>query len=49
LSSILDKVEAVKDADGFYVPGNSLNSLQSLQWSKGYFVKVSEDCELTWE
>lgn len=49
LSSIWDNVEIVKDFDGFYEQSNvPLNSLTELNWGRGYFVKVSEDCELTW-
>lgn len=50
LSSIWDKVELVKDFDAYYDSSNDplLNSLQDIKWGKGYFVKVSEDCELMW-
>lgn len=50
LSSIWGKVELVKDFDAYYDSSNpSFNSLQNLQWGKGYFIKVSEACELIWE
>lgn len=48
LQSIWQYVETVKDLDGFYetsIP-HEFNSLGSLSWSKGYLIKVSEDCEL---
>lgn len=50
LSSIMDKVEVVKDFDGFHDSAQPvfLNSLLLLKWGKGYMVKVSEDCELLW-
>jgi len=50
LSSIIDKVLFVKDNDGFYDANgdDKLNSLTQLKWGKGYFVKVSANCELTW-
>jgi len=50
LSSIWDKVESVKDMDSFNntdIP-EYFNLLKTLEWGKGYLVKVSEDCELTW-
>lgn len=50
LSSIWEKVEVVKDFDGFWDAANepALNSLENVIWGKGYFVKVNADCELTW-
>lgn len=49
LSSIWDNVELVKDFDGFYkLTDPDFSSLNELQWGKGYFVKVSADCTLTW-
>lgn len=51
LASIWDKVEVVKDFDGFYdktMPAE-LNSLSKLDWGKGYFVKVTETCDLDWD
>lgn len=51
LSSIWDEVEIVKDFDAFYDSSQNpiFNSLQALGWGKGYFVKVKNDCELTWK
>jgi len=51
LASIWDKVVCVKDMDSFYMKdqADELNLLQSLEWGKGYFVKVSADCELIWK
>lgn len=50
LSSIWDDVEVVKDFNAFWDESNTpaLNSLNSVDWGKGYFVKVKNDCELTW-
>lgn len=50
LSSIWDNVEIVKSEDAYYDPSQDdfLNSLQTLSWGKGYFVKVNADCELVW-
>lgn len=50
LSSIWDKVEVVKDMDSFYSADQSeiYNSLIELKFGYGYFIKVSEDCELIW-
>jgi len=48
LSSIWENVEVIKDAEGFYSKSvdPNLNSLLTLQFAKGYFVKVKEDCIL---
>lgn len=49
LSSILDKVIIVKDFDRFYDKQNpTFSSLKELEWGRGYFIKVSEDCTLKW-
>jgi len=50
LSSIWDKVECVKDMDSFYMKEQAdvFNLLQSLEWGRGYLVKVDADCELEW-
>lgn len=50
LSSVWQSVEVVKDADSFYKKDQAeqFNLLDELQFSKGYFVKVAEDCELIW-
>lgn len=50
LASILDKIEIVKCFDEFYdAKDPTLSSLQYVKWGEGYFVKVSEDCELIWK
>jgi beta-xylosidase len=50
LSSIWSNVLTVKNLDSFYDSINSsiLNSLTKLEWGKGYLVKVSAPCEITW-
>jgi len=50
LSSIWDNVQTVKDMDSFYMKEQAdyLNLLKSLEWGKGYLVKVDADCELLW-
>jgi len=50
LASIWDDVVLIKDMDGFYSkdqPDDS-NTLKTVRRGKGYFVKVSEGCELKW-
>jgi len=51
LVSIWDNVECVKDMDSFYMKeqADDFNLLQSLEWGKGYFVKVGQDCVLEWK
>lgn len=50
LSSIWQYVEVVKDMEGFWLITSpaDLNSLQNLDWGKGFMIKVSQDCELDW-
>jgi len=50
LSSIWDKVEAVKNEDSFYNSNypEYLNMLKALDWGRGYWIKVSDECELIW-
>ena len=50
LSSIWSNVEIVKDFNGFYSSTNApaLNSLQKVEWGRGYYVKVTQACELDW-
>jgi len=50
LASIWSEVEQVKSMDAFYSINNvpELNSLLTLGWGKGYLIKVSNDCELSW-
>lgn len=50
LKNIWAKVELVKNFNGVWDSSAepAFNSLQRLEWSEGYFLKVSEDCELIW-
>jgi len=50
LASVWDNVIAIKNYDEFYIKSHpeSLNSLDSLEWGKGYFIKVNKNCELDW-
>jgi len=50
LSSIWSNVEVVKDFDGFWKDTNdsALNSLDKLDWGKGYMIKVKTNCDLDW-
>ncbi|MBK8808168.1 MAG: hypothetical protein IPO21_16695 [Bacteroidales bacterium] len=49
LSSIWQNVLVVKNFDGFYdKSAGALNSLLNVEYSKGYYVKVSVPCELDW-
>ncbi|MBK8808167.1 MAG: carbohydrate-binding protein [Bacteroidales bacterium] len=51
LSSIWEKVDAVKNLDSFYLKSNTsfLNSLIKLYWGEGYLIKVNAVCELIWK
>jgi len=50
LSSVWQFVEAVKSQEVFMDKASPsyLNSLQALDWGKGYYVKVSQNCSLVW-
>lgn len=50
LASIWQNVVTVKNMDSFYNKSTTpaLNSLQNVEWGKGYMVRVSTACELTW-
>ncbi|MDA3882912.1 MAG: hypothetical protein PF481_06485 [Bacteroidales bacterium] len=50
LESILPYLETVKDFDGFWDASidPQLHSLHQLQWSQGYLIKVSQNCQLVW-
>lgn len=50
LSSIWANVDVVKDLDSFYAAANqpALNSLKTVEWGQGYFVKVKASCTLDW-
>ncbi|HRS19601.1 MAG TPA: hypothetical protein P5243_08855, partial [Bacteroidales bacterium] len=50
LGSIWSHVEQVKNMDAFYIKTNNpaLNSLQTIEWGRGYLIKVTNACELTW-
>lgn len=47
-STVLEKLEVVKDFDGFWEASATNNTLVKLEWGKGYFVKVKTDCVLDW-
>jgi hypothetical protein len=51
LESVWQQVEQVKNMEGFYIKTNvpALNSLQQVQWGRGYLIKVSADCEIDWK
>jgi hypothetical protein len=51
LRSIQSYLVSVKDNDGFWDASQPiyLNSLNQLDWSKGYYVKVSADCQIMWQ
>ncbi len=50
LSSIWNNVEMVKDQDVFYstVNNSAFNLLKTVEWGKGYMIKVTVPCVLTW-
>lgn len=50
LSSIWENVLLIKNQNAFYDRSQAdfLNLLTTLQWGKGYLIKVNEDCELIW-
>jgi len=50
LSSIWENIEQVKNTDNFYDTSiaEDLNLLKTLEWGKGYFIKVDEDCVISW-
>ena len=50
LSSIWTNVETVKNLDSFYSSANApaLNSLTTVEWGKGYMIKVTKACDLDW-
>jgi len=50
LSSIWTNVESVKNLDVFFSTANpaALNSLKTVEWGKGYYVKVTTPCVLDW-
>lgn len=50
LSGIINYVQVVKDLDGFYDTSidPNLNSLSQFKRGKGYFIYVTQDCELIW-
>jgi len=50
LASIWTNVEIVKNMDAFYSYANTpaLNSLKTVNWGTGYFVKVTNPCVLDW-
>jgi len=48
LSSISDTIEKVLSFDGFYKTDYELNSLETLEPNKGYFIHVGSDCVIHW-
>jgi len=50
LASIWANVLTVKNLDAFYSKDNNtvMNSLTKVEWGRGYYVKVSATCTLTW-
>ena len=50
LSSIWTNVVTLKNMDAFYDSSlaPALNSLKTVEWGKGYFVKVKTACDLDW-
>lgn len=50
LSGILSELLIVKDFNGFWDKNldPEFHSLSKLDWGKGYFVKVENECELAW-
>lgn len=50
LSQIWEKVEVVKNLEGYYLVGQEpfLNSLDTMKQGEGYLVKVSNNCQLQW-
>lgn len=51
LSTIWSNVTIIKNLDTFYSSSNpaALNSLKTVEWGKGYMVKVSAPCTLIWK
>ncbi|MFQ3578999.1 MAG: hypothetical protein SNJ71_02525 [Bacteroidales bacterium] len=51
LHSIMNYVISVKDFDSFYHKDNPafLNTLQKLEWARGYLINVSQACDLIWD
>lgn len=49
-ADILPFIEQIKDMNGFFSNSlpQELNSLNSIEWGRGYLIKVSEDCLLIW-
>lgn len=49
LEEIWGQVEQVKDQSNFYDKNREgLGLLTEFSWAKGYFIKVSEECEFSW-
>jgi len=46
-SGILDELVIIKNNEGFYQPGNPLSNLSQWNYQSGYFVKVTENTNLT--
>lgn len=50
LASVWSQVDAVKNFESLYLSSNTpaLNTLNKLEWGKGYMIKVKTNCVLTW-
>lgn len=48
LSGIWSSFSQMKDFNGFYIKGGTLNSLSTMTPNSGYFIKVNTDCSLTY-
>jgi len=48
LEEIWEKVDQIKDQENFYDKNQDLGQLTQFEFSKGYFIKVSENCEFSW-
>ena len=49
-SSMCDNVITIKDVNSFYDKSQSttFNSLSKIEWGKGYWIKVKQQCVLNW-
>jgi hypothetical protein len=48
ITQISDKVEYVKNFEGFIESGGSISSITDFEPGKGYLIQVNADCELVW-
>lgn len=49
IAPISNKIVVIKNFDGFFQPGGSLNSISNFVPGVGYFIQVNADCQLIWE